>query len=264
MKANLPSLADGLIVRVRAHDDPSRASSLARVDGDHLWSVDELYQPERLLGPRADFRLLPPVTPSKIICVGLNYQRHAEEMNKPIPEEPLLFLKPPTTLIGPGDPIELPSASHEVHHEGELALIMKERLKDATPDDARSALLGYTCACDVTARDIQRREKRYTRAKGFDTFLPLGPGFRLVNDIDIDQAHLTCMVNGELRQTSQLNDFIFPIPEVLAFISSIMTLLPGDVILTGTPHGVGPIVDGDRVEVRIDSIGTLINPVTAR
>lgn len=205
--------------------------------------------------------VLTPTAPSKIVCVGLNYRRHAEEMNKAVPEEPLLFLKPPTALIASGQTIELPPSSQEVHHEGELAIIIGQTLRQATEDQAREAIFGYTCALDITARDIQRREKRYTRAKGFDTFAPLGPAVALAPEFDPSHRHLSCFVNGELRQHSRLDDFIFPIPHILSFISSIMTLLPGDVILTGTPAGVGPIVAGDEVRVEIEGIGALQCPV---
>ncbi|RAL20763.1 2-hydroxyhepta-2,4-diene-1,7-dioate isomerase [Lujinxingia litoralis] len=209
-------------------------------------------------------QLLAPACPSKVICVGLNYRAHAEEMGKPLPPEPLIFLKPSTAVIGPDEAIELPPDAHEVHHEGELAMIVGERIKDVREDQAMDAIFGYTCACDVTARDIQRRESRYTRAKGFDTFAPLGPALALTATFNPAEHTLRCWVDGELRQQTRLNDFIFELPRVVAFISSIMTLLPGDVILTGTPAGVGPITEGQRVEVAIDGIGTLHNPVRRR
>ena len=206
-------------------------------------------------------RRLSPCSPSKIVCVGLNYQHHADEMNKSVPEEPLLFMKPPTSVIGPGESIQLPDASGEVHHEGELAIIIGATLEASEPQQAEQAIFGYTCACDVTARDIQRREKRYTRAKGYRTFAPLGPAIALARDFHPADHHLTCRVDGQLRQNSSLDDFIFSIPTVLAFISQIMPLWPGDVGLTGTPAGVGPIIDGQTVTVTIDGIGTLENPV---
>ncbi len=211
-----------------------------------------------------DLTLLPVSDPTKIVCVGLNYRQHADEMNKQVPEEPLLFLKPASALIGPGEAIELPPQSSEVHHEGELAILIGERLKDADPDTAERAIFGYTCALDITARDIQRREKRYTRAKGFDTFAPTGPAIALAPDFVPADHHLQCRVNGDLRQSSQLDDFIFDIPFVLSFISQVMTLHPGDLIFTGTPSGVGPITDGDLVTVEVDGIGRLENPVIAR
>ena len=216
------------------------------------------------LGALSTAQILTPVQPSKVVCVGLNYIHHAEEMNKAVPEEPLLFLKPPTAVIGPGEFIELPPASSEVHHEGELAIVIGNTLRDATEEEAMAAVFGYTCACDITARDIQRREKRYTRAKGFDTFAPMGPAIALAPGFIPAHHGLRCAVNGELRQESSLDDFIFPIPFVLSFISRIMTLAPGDVVLTGTPAGVGPIKSDDTVTVRIDGIGTLENPVRPR
>jgi|SRR5690554_1650108 len=262
---------------VRIAHPAGRRPVYARCEGDLFVTLDgdvaDLHQairegrplPEdgaRIRKDRA--QLLAPACPTKVVCVGLNYRAHAEEMGKAIPSEPLIFLKPSTAVIGPDEAIELPAASEEVHHEGELAMIVGERIKDIRAEEAMSAIFGYTCATDVTARDIQRRESRYTRAKGFDTFAPLGPALALTGDFNPAEHTLTCSVNGELRQQTRLDDFIFSLPDVVAFISSIMTLLPGDVILTGTPAGVGPIYDGQRVEVTIDGIGTLHNPVRRR
>ena len=225
------------------------------------WTELGSSQPE--LGERLpdDVATAAPVAPTKIVCVGLNYAQHAAEMNKQIPEEPLLFMKPSTSLIGPHDPICLPRQSTEVHHEGELAIVIGRRLQGADEAEAQRGIFGYTCANDVTARDIQRREQRYTRAKGFDSFCPIGPCVVLAQDFVPADHHVELRVNGVVRQRSSLDDFIFQIPHVVSFISSIMTLLPGDVILTGTPSGVGPIVAGDVVEVEIDGIGVLENPV---
>ncbi|AWV90881.1 fumarylacetoacetate hydrolase family protein [Bradymonas sediminis] len=206
-------------------------------------------------------QLLAPVTPSKIICVGLNYRHHAAEMNKDIPPEPLLFMKPPSAIIGPGQPIELPAQSELVHHEGELGIVIGARAKNLHEGESQGVIAGYLCANDVTARDIQRREKRYTRGKGFDTFCPLGPALALADEFVPGDHFLSCQVDGVERQSSRLNDFIFPIDHVVAFISNIMTLLPGDVILTGTPAGVGPLNAGEVVAVEIDGIGRLENPV---
>ena len=207
--------------------------------------------------------LLAPCQPSKIICVGLKYQHHADEMNKAVPDEPLLFMKPPTSVISTGEAIVLPPASQEVHHEGELAIVIGTRLDACDEASATEAIVGYSCACDVTARDIQRREQRYTRAKGYRTFAPLGPAIAVAPHFKPQDHRLRCHVDGELRQQSSLDDFIFPIPRVLAFISQIMPLMPGDVVLTGTPAGVGPIEDGQRVTVSIEGIGTLENPVVS-
>jgi 2-keto-4-pentenoate hydratase/2-oxohepta-3-ene-1,7-dioic acid hydratase in catechol pathway len=206
-------------------------------------------------------RILAPVEPSKIVCVGLNYRQHAAEMNKNIPPEPLLFMKPPTAIIGPGEPIELPAQAQMVHHEGELAVVVGKRAKNIDPEESQRVIVGYTCANDVTARDIQRREKRYTRGKGFDTFCPLGPALALADEFVAAEHLLTCSVDGVERQRSRLNDFIFSIDHVVAFISRIMTLMPGDVVLTGTPAGVGQLRAGEVVSVEIDGIGRLENPV---
>ncbi len=216
------------------------------------------------LGARKDITILAPLRPSKVVCIGLNYQHHADEMNKTVPDEPLMFLKPPTAVLAPGRPIQLPPESKEVHHEGELAVVIGRKARLIGPEDASKHILGYTCANDVTARDIQRREQRYTRGKGFDTFCPLGPNIVTADVFEPGEHALTCRVNGEEKQNSTLDDFIFEIPYVVSFVSHVMTLLPGDVVLTGTPMGVGPIVDGDVVEVEVDGIGVLRSPVESR
>lgn len=198
-----------------------------------------------------------PVAPTKIICVGLNFAAHAAEQNKAIPPEPLLFMKPLTALSNPGGTIVLPKQSDEVHFEGELAVVIGARLRDASPSDARAGIFGYTCANDVTARDIQRREGRYTRAKGYDTFCPIGPCVVPASEFAPCDAILETRVNGVVRQHSRLDDFIFAIDEVVSFVSEIMTLLPGDVILTGTPSGVGALRSGDEVAVEVSGIGVL-------
>jgi len=209
--------------------------------------------------PLKEVKLLPPVQPSKIIGIGLNYRDHAEEVGLPPPDEPLVFLKPPSAVIGPDDPILLPPSSQRVDYEGELALIVSRRAKDITPDEAPDYILGYTCFNDVTARDIQEREGQWTRAKGFDTFAPLGPW--IATDLDPTDLRIETFLNGELRQSSRTSRLIFDPFGLLAFISRVMTLLPGDVIATGTPSGIGSIKPGDVVEVRIEGIGVLRNPV---
>ncbi len=206
----------------------------------------------------ADAPLLAPVDPTKIVCVGLNFAQHAAEQNKAIPEEPLLFMKPLTALNHPGGTIELPPQSEEVHFEGELAIVIGRDLKRASETEASAAILGYTCANDVTARDIQRREKRYTRAKGFDTFCPIGPCVVLARDFVPAEHRIQTRVNGVVKQDSGLDDFIFQLPFVVSFISHVMSLKAGDVILTGTPSGVGPMRAGDEIAVEIDGIGTLV------
>ena len=203
--------------------------------------------------------LLVPVVPSKIVAVGLNYRDHAKEMNLPIPEEPRIFLKPATAVIGPGDPIVYPPQSARVDHEAELAVVMKRRCRSVTAARAREYVLGYTCLNDVTARDLQRRDGMPSRAKAFDTFCPIGPC--IATDIDPNAVAIEAYVNGELRQSSSTKELIFPVEELVARISEVMTLLPGDVIATGTPSGVGPLEPGDRVELRIAGIGSLWNTV---
>jgi 2-keto-4-pentenoate hydratase/2-oxohepta-3-ene-1,7-dioic acid hydratase in catechol pathway len=206
--------------------------------------------------------LLAPVEPSKIVCVGRNYRAHAKELGNEVPAEPLLFLKPPTALSGPGATIPLPAESARVEHEGELAVVVARRLVDATPDEALAAVFGYTCANDVTARDLQRKDVQFTRAKSFDGFCPVGP--HVETDVSPADLQLVVRVNGEVRQDGRTRDLVFPVGELLAYISRVMTLLPGDLVLTGTPAGVGPLVAGDRVEVTIDGIGTLVNSAAPR
>jgi 2-keto-4-pentenoate hydratase/2-oxohepta-3-ene-1,7-dioic acid hydratase in catechol pathway len=206
--------------------------------------------------------LLAPSEPTKVVCVGLNYVHHAREMNKDVPEEPLLFMKPVSALTGgAGAEIHLPVQSELIHHEGELAVVIGRRARHVSVEDAMAHVLGYTCANDVTARDIQRRENRYTRAKGFDTFCPLGPALVTAERFDPNDHSVTCRVNGEVRQQSRLDDLIWKIPELVSFISHVMTLEPGDVVLTGTPAGVGELRAGDVVDVEIDGIGVLHNRV---
>lgn len=207
--------------------------------------------------------LLPPVSPSKIVCVGRNYREHAAELGNEVPAEPLLFLKPRSSLLPPNGAIVLPAASARVDFEGELALVIGRRTHKLKPaDDWRKVVRGYTIANDVTARDLQKKDGQFTRGKGFDTFCPVGP--LVSGDVD-PEAGLTVetRVNGQLRQHGSTLDFIFRIPELLVYITAIMTLEPGDLVLTGTPSGVGPLAAGDRVEVSIDGLGVLVNTVEA-
>jgi 2-keto-4-pentenoate hydratase/2-oxohepta-3-ene-1,7-dioic acid hydratase in catechol pathway len=208
--------------------------------------------------PLSAAELLPPVTPSKIVCVGRNYREHVKEMGSELPAEPLLFLKPPSALLKPGGVVRMPAISERVDFEGELALVIGRRVRHMKEEDWRSALCGYTLANDVTARDLQNKDGQWTRAKGFDTFCPVGP---IVSDeLDLE-AGLTIetRVNGAVRQHSSTLDFIFPIPRLLAHITAAMTLEAGDLVLTGTPAGVGPLKAGDRVEVSIPGLGVLAN-----
>ncbi|MGA9595364.1 MAG: fumarylacetoacetate hydrolase family protein [Acidimicrobiia bacterium] len=208
-------------------------------------------------------RLLAPVIPTKVVAVGRNYVDHADEMGSELPERPLIFLKPPTAVIGPLQAIRVPPDSENVHHEAELAVVVGKVARDVRIEDAGSYILGYTAANDVTARDLQRSDGQWTRAKGFDTFCPLGPA--IDTDLDpLEGLQITCRVNGDLRQSGSTADMVFGVSELLSYISHVMTLLPGDVILTGTPSGVGPIEPGDKVEVEIEGIGVLMNPVVAR
>ncbi len=213
--------------------------------------------------PAGQYTLLPPCAPSKIIAVGRNYAAHAAELGNAVPLEPLLFLKPPTTAIASGQAIDYPPQSQQVDYEGELALVIGERLRHCPRDQAQSKIWGYTIANDVTARDLQRRDQQWTRAKGFDSFCPLGPW--IVRELSAG-ARLQTFLNDEPepRQSAALDQQIFPPAQLVAYISEIMTLLPGDVILTGTPEGVGPLQPGDRVRVEIEGIGSLENAVTSR
>src|SRR5580704_8686787 len=212
--------------------------------------------------PVADVRLLAPVDPGKIVCVGRNYAAHAAELGNEVPKEPLIFLKPPSAIIGPGEPIVLTPQSQRVEHEGELALIIGRRcshLKDS--DDALAYLLGYSCLNDVTARDLQKSDVQFTRAKGFDTFCPIGP--HIETQLDPLDVLVETHVNGALRQSGRTSLMAYPVAFIVRWISRVMTLYPGDLIATGTPAGVGPLVAGDVVEVSVGGVGVLRNPVQA-
>ena len=208
-----------------------------------------------------DVRLLSPILPSKVIALGRNYDEHIKEMGNVAPQTPLIFLKPSTSVIGEGDVIRLPPSSSEVHFEGELAAVIGRPARNVGAAEALSYVLGYAVANDVTARDQQRADVQFTRAKGYDSFCPLGPWIETV--LDPSDLHLVTRVNGEVKQDGRTSQMIHDLPAQLAFMSAVMTLLPGDVILTGTPAGVGPIVDGDTVSIEIEGIGTLTNPVRA-
>lgn len=202
------------------------------------------------------------VHPTKIVCVGRNYADHAKELGNVLPEEPLLFLKPPSALIGDGEPIVLPKMSQRVEHEGEIAVVIGKRLKAAGEREALAAIEGITCANDVTARDLQKVDSQWTRAKGFDTFCPVGPRVVPLKEVgDLAALEVWCRVNGEVRQHGCAADMAFPIPMVLSYASQIMTLEPGDLVLTGTPAGIGPLRPGDVVEVEVSNVGVLRNPV---
>lgn len=206
--------------------------------------------------------LLTPCQPSKIVCLGLNYHDHAKEMGLALPETPPLFMKPPTTLLAAGGTIWYPPQTRELHYEAELAIVMGKEAWSVPSAEARRYILGYTCANDVTARDLQRIDGQWTRSKGFDTFLPLGPWIE--TELDPAALSLSLTVNGGIRQQGNTRDMIFDVSDIVAFVSGIMTLLPGDVILTGTPAGIGPMQVGDTVAVTIEGIGTLENTVAPR
>jgi len=205
-------------------------------------------------------RLLTPTIPTKVVAVGRNYVAHAAELNNPVPEEPLIFIKPSTSVIGPAAAIRLPPHSKQVEHEAELAIVIGKVARNVAVEDAASYVLGYTVGQDITARDLQRRDGHFTRGKGFDTFCPLGPAIETEFD-PLEGQRLICRVNGVTRQDGVLSDMVFGVAEQVAFITGVMTLLPGDVILTGTPEGVGPLVDGDLLETEIEGLGVLKNPV---
>jgi 2-keto-4-pentenoate hydratase/2-oxohepta-3-ene-1,7-dioic acid hydratase in catechol pathway len=253
------------IVRVEIHG----RSEWGLVDGEEIVHLPEGpfgVEPRlgRSLGLFGEAHLLAPVTPSKVICVARNYVAHAAEHAAEVPEKPLLFFKPPSAVIGPGAAIELPGESIQVEHEGELAVVMGHRCRRISEDDAWEAVLGVSCANDVTARDIQRSEKLWTRGKGFDTFCPVGPW--IIAGIDreaVADLEILCSVNGGLRQRGRTSEMVFNPAYLISYISRVMTLEPGDVILTGTPAGVGPLTPGDTVTVEIEDVGTLSNPVIA-
>jgi len=216
------------------------------------------WEPEGAIGLKGA-QLLTPVVPTKIVCVGINYRSHAEEMGHELPAEPVIFLKPPTTINAPGGDIRLPAGVGRVDYEAELAAVIGRRTHNATPEQAQANILGFTCANDVTARDIQRIDGQWTRAKSYDGFCPLGPWIE--TDVDPLDLLVESYVNGERRQSARTSDMIFDVYELVSFVSGVMTLVPGDVVLTGTPGGIGPIETGDSVEIRIEGVGSLVNPV---
>lgn len=243
---------------------PDEDAVVVALAGDPLYIGVKLMDQQFKL---ADVRLLAPVLPrSKVIGIGRNYAAHAAEMGNDVPTEPLMFIKPNTSVVGPGDPIFYPAQSSNVHFEGELAVVIGRICRDVPVEQATDVIYGYTIANDVTARDLQKSDVQFTRAKGFDSFCPLGPWI----ETDLDPQHfadgvqLQTHLNGDLKQDGSTSDLIFDIPTLIAYVSSVMTLLPGDVILTGTPSGVGPMEIGDEVEVSIAGLGTLTNKVAAR
>jgi 2-keto-4-pentenoate hydratase/2-oxohepta-3-ene-1,7-dioic acid hydratase in catechol pathway len=209
--------------------------------------------------PFDDVRLLAPVLPSKVVCVGKNYAAHAAEFGSEVPEEPLIFLKPSTAVIGPHDPIPLLPISRRVDYEGEMAVVIGRIARNVRTEEAFRVILGYTCANDVTLRDLQKTDDQWARAKGFDGSCPLGPWIE--TDLDPNDVRVETRLNGEVRQAGQTSDMVFGVASLIEYVTTFMTLLPGDVLLTGTPEGVGQLSAGDAVEVEVDGIGTLTNPV---
>lgn len=233
-----------------------REENLCPVEG----SLFDKFDVKKEKIPISQAILLPPVIPSKIIAIGANYKNHVREMGREIPVEPLIFLKPPSSLVGPNDIIVYPKMSKRVDYEGELALIIKKRARLLEDEEStEDYILGYTCFNDVTARDLQMKDVQFTRAKSFDTFAAVGPC--IATDVEPDRLRLKTFLNGKLKQSSLLKNLIFPVPFLVRFISRIMTLEPGDIITTGTPAGVGPMSPGDRVDIQIEGIGTLSNTV---
>jgi len=233
------------------------ALTVAAIDGHPFGKIT--FTGDRWALP--DVRLLSPILPSKVVAIGKNYADHAKEMGGEVTELPLIFLKPSTSVIGTGDTIRLPASSQRVDHEAELAVVIGRPAKDVPREGAMSHVFGYTAANDVTARDQQKADVQFTRAKGYDSFCPLGPWIETV--LDPSDLRVTAAVNGEIRQDGRTRDLVHDIARLIEFISAVMTLLPGDVILTGTPAGVGPVKDGDTVTIAIEGIGELTNPVKA-
>lgn len=250
------------LIRYQAKKEPVQygwvsQDKVGRIDGSPFGEFQRL---EASL-PFESVRLHAPVVPGKIICVGRNYAEHVKETHAEIPTTPLLFLKPPSSVIGPGQTILIPPQSQQVDHEAELVVVIGRRGRWIQPSEAATYIYGYTIGNDVTARDLQRRDSQWSRSKGFDTFCPLGPWIE--TDFDPADVIITCHVNGELRQMASTKDMLFHVDQIVAFASSIMSLEPGDVIMTGTPAGISPLHPGDIVEVSIDGLGVLRNPVEA-
>jgi 2-keto-4-pentenoate hydratase/2-oxohepta-3-ene-1,7-dioic acid hydratase in catechol pathway len=254
-----------LLVRI-ARFVASTGLSWGIVEGDDVAAIDgHPFGAITFTGarwPLAEVRMLSPILPSKVVAVGRNYAEHARELGNEVPATPLLFLKPSTSVIGTGDVIRLPPDSTQVEHEAELAAVIGRPVKDVAREKALDHVLGYTAANDVTARDQQRADVQFTRAKGYDSFCPIGPWIETV--LDPSDLRITATVSGELRQDGRTSQMVHDVAALIAFVSNVMTLLPGDVILTGTPAGVGPLRDGDRVSIEIEGIGTLTNDVRAR
>jgi 2-keto-4-pentenoate hydratase/2-oxohepta-3-ene-1,7-dioic acid hydratase in catechol pathway len=243
------------------HDDKV---AYGRLEGDLVRVIEGdlfgAYKVTERTVPISAVRVLAPCLPTKIIAIGVNYKDHAAEFKKDLPEEPLIFLKPPSAVLAPEEAIVFPEGvTRRVDYEGELAVVIRKRSRHLTPEQAAAAILGYTCCNDVTARDLQKKDGQWSRAKGFDTFCPLGPV--IATELDPSHLRIETRLNGEVKQDAPVSSMIFDVPTLISHVSKVMTLMPGDVITTGTPSGVGPMKPGDVVEVRIEGIGTLRNRV---
>ena len=225
------------------------------IEGD----IFSKYQVTETKHALCDLKILSPCVPTKIVAIGLNYRSHAEELGMALPEDPMVFMKPPTAVIGPDEEIIYPEMSSQVDYEGELAVVIGKKCRFVTEEDSEKYIAGYTCFNDVTARDLQKKDVQFTRAKGFDSFAPMGPFIE--TDINPCNVKIETFLNGEKKQSGNTNDLIFPVRTIVSFLSKIMTLCPGDIIATGTPSGIGPMKRGDGVEVRIEGVGNLQNKV---
>jgi 2-keto-4-pentenoate hydratase/2-oxohepta-3-ene-1,7-dioic acid hydratase in catechol pathway len=248
------------IIRYQTRNDPPRygwilENKVGSIDGD----IYGEYRRLEAETPLADVKLLAPARPSKVICVGRNYVEHAREQDAEVPKVPLIFLKPPSSIINPGDPIILPPQSKRIEHEAELVVVIGKRGRNIISEEAKNIIFGYTIGNDVSARDLQKSDGQWTRAKGFDTFCPFGPW--IDTEFDPSDALITCKVNGQPRQMGSTRDMVFNVNMLIAFITSVMTLEPGDIIFTGTPSGVGPLKPGDNIEIEIEGLGKLVNQV---
>lgn len=247
------------LVRFEAGGKPAAGilsgDRIAELKGDFYSPLDDLSGSHAFSG----VKLLAPCNPGKIIAVGLNYRDHASELRLAVPREPIIFLKPPSAVIGPNETIFYPAMSEQVDFEAELGVVIKDRCSNITADEAKDHILGYTCTNDVTARDLQKIDGQWTRAKSFDTFCPIGPWIE--TDLNTTDLLVESYLNGKLRQSARTSQLIFPVNRLVSFISKIMTLAPGDIIITGTPAGIGPMRPGDQIEVRIEGIGSLVNYV---
>jgi 2-keto-4-pentenoate hydratase/2-oxohepta-3-ene-1,7-dioic acid hydratase in catechol pathway len=251
------------VIRYTTKDQPARygwvhENKVGPIDGEIFGD----FRRQEATLPLEEVTLLPPVLPGKILCIGRNYVEHAKEHEVEVPKVPLIFMKPPSSILAPGGTIVLPPQSNLVEHEGELVVVLGKSGRHITPEQALGHVYGYTVGNDVTARDLQKSDGQWTRAKGFDTFCPFGPWIE--TDFDPADAVITCKVNGQPRQMASTRDMVFSIPQLIAFISSVMTFEPGDLIFTGTPAGVGALLPGDSVEVEIEGLGKLVNKVVAQ